>query len=352
MSKIIRRLIIIFLAIVLIGLVFILPSFGRRLSSVAAEETHFLLVTAGPGATTTPTAFQPLAATDTYIPTEYPTSTPTKIPKPTRIKPANSTEGASGIVQPENQVNIMLLGSDLLPRGGGYRTDVIILVTVNTKEKTVNVTSFPRDLYVYIPGWTEQRINTAFPHGGFQALQRTLSHNFGFEPDYYVMINLWSFEKIVNDLGGININVPRGICDSNWGHGQSHCVSAGPHTFYGREALWYVRSRQTTNDFDRNVRQQLALEAMLDRFFALDTLTKIPDFYETYQQHVTTNLDLSTVISLVPTAAKLTDRSRIKQYYINQSAVIDWVTPGGGQVLLPKYTAIHKILKKALNSPE
>ena len=120
---------------------------------------------------------------------------------------------------------------------------------------------------------------------------------------------------------------------------------------YGKEALWYVRTRKTTNDFDRNVRQQLALEAILDRFFSLDIIGKIPDLYGTYKENVVTNLDLGTVLDLVPTALKLKDQNRITQYYINDSVVTDWVTPGGAQVLLPNYAKIRSILKQALNSP-
>ena len=351
MSKIVRALIIITIAVVLLALVLLLPFFGRRLTSLAAESKNNFLITSDPNATSTPTAFPPLAATQTYFPTDYPTSTPTLTPKPDRIVPASSTEGVDPIPQPDGQVNIVLLGSDLLPYGDSYRTDVVILVTINTQDQTVNVTSFPRDLYITIPGWTNQRINTAFPHGGFKTLQRTFLHNFGFQPDYFVLINLWSFEYIVNDLGGITMNVPRTLCDNKWGHGQSHCVYPGPHHFYGREALWYVRSRETTNDFARNVRQQQALEALLDRFFELGTLTKIPSLYQTYRDNVRTNLDLSTVVSLIPTATKLSDRSRIQQYFINESAVTHWVSPGGGQVLLPNYGRIRNILSKALNSP-
>jgi LCP family protein required for cell wall assembly len=264
---------------------------------------------------------------------------------PTRNKAVTS------IIQPEDQVNILLLGSDLLPNGAGFRTDVIILVTVNKADKTVSVTSFPRDLYLYIPGWTDQRINTAYPHGGFNTLRQTFSHNFGFSPDYFILINLWSFEYIVNDLGGINVNVPRTVCDNNWSGSNYHCVYAGTQHLYGKEALWYVRTRKTTNDFDRNVRQQLALEAILNRFFSLDIIGKIPDLYKTYKENVVTNLDLGTVLDLVPTALKLKEPGRVNQYYINDSVVTDWVTPGGAQVLLPNYANIRSILKQALNSP-
>ena len=211
------------------------------------------------------------------------------------------------IPQPDGQINIVLLGSDQKYKGYIGRTDTIILVTINTKEDTISVTSFPRDLYIYIPNWTSQRINSAFSHGGFSSLQKTFLHNFGFKPDYYILINLQAFEYIINNLGGIYVNVPQTICDNNWNHGSFHCVYPGNQHLYGKEALWYVRSRKTTNDFSRNVRQQLVLNGILDRLFALDTISKIPKLYNNYVNNVTTNLDLGTIISLAPTAEKLSD---------------------------------------------
>jgi len=309
------------------------------------------VIKAPAGSTPTATAFQPLLATATYLPTDYPTPTPTPTPTPIIIRPISHEQGVDPIQEPEHQVNIMLLGSD--QREGAYtgRTDTMILVTINTKENTVHVTSFPRDLYVYIPGWKDQRLNAAFPHGGFEVLQETLAYNFGFRPDYYIMVNFWAFEYFVDDIGGFYLNVPRTVCDDKWGGGESHCVYPGTRHMDGREALWYVRSRETTNDFDRNYRQQLVLQAILDRMLALKTLTRIPQLYKTYSKHVTTDLDLGTVLSLIPTAAKLSDKSLITQYFINQNSITHWVSPTGAQVLLPNYEVIRVILKAALNSP-
>ena len=303
------------------------------------------------GSTLTATAFQPLLSTATSVPTEYPTPSPTPTPTPIIVRPIGHERGVDPIPEPEHQVNIMLLGSD--QREGAYtgRTDSMILVTINTKENTVNVTSFPRDLYVYIPGWKDQRINAAYPHGGFECLQETMAYNFGVRPDYYIMVNFWAFEYFVDDLGGFYINVPRTICDDKWGGGESHCVYPGTHHMNGREALWYVRSRVTTNDFDRNKRQQLVLQAILERMLALKTLTRIPQLYKTYSKHVSTDLDLGTVLSLIPTAAKLSDNSLINQYFINQDAIEHWISPTGSQVLLPNFEAIRIVLRAALNSP-
>jgi LCP family protein required for cell wall assembly len=342
-----KRYLIFIIVIILLGLVFLGLQLGAGLSfsKPAGQSVSFL------GGTPTPTAFQPLESTSTYYPTDYPTPTITLTPTPAQIVPVSNTRGVDPIIQPENQINILILGSDQKYKGSIGRTDSIILLTINTEEETISVTSFPRDLYIYIPRWTDQRINTAFAHGGFPLMQETMLHNFGFKPDYYILVNLWAFEYFVNDLGGVYVDVPRTICDDKWGYGLSHCTHPGRQLFYGKEALWYVRSRFTTNDFDRNYRQQLVLSAILDRLISLNTLTKIPQLYDTYIKNVTTNLDLQTVVSLSPTALKMTDKSRINQYFITENMITNWITPSGAQVLLPNFRVIRNMLNKALNAP-
>ncbi len=347
-----NRLLILIVVILLLGSIIAFPIFGVRLIYSATPESKRAVITPPPGSTPTATAFQPSSPTETYIPTAYPTSTPTITPTPKPTKPASRyPAGARPIAEPEGQVNIVILGSDQHANSAGFRTDVIMLLTVNTKLDTVNITSFPRDLYVFIPGWTNQRINTAFPKGGFKTLKNTFEYNFGFQPDYYVLVNLWLFERVINDLGGIYVNVPYTLCDNKWNGAQHHCVYPGKRHMYGKEALWYVRSRQTTSDFDRNRRQQQVVQAVFQRALALNTLGKIPKFYNTYKNSVQMNIPLKTILSFLPTATKLKDTSRINQYYIDKKAVSSWVTSGGAQVLLPRSGKIRSILKQALNSP-
>lgn len=342
-----KRYLIFIIGFILLGLVILGLQLMSRLpfSKPSGRSISSL------GGTPTPTAFQPLESTPTYYPTDYPTPTPTLTPTPGNIVPVSNTLGVDPITQPDHQINILILGSDQKYKGSIGRTDSIILLTINTEEGTVNVTSFPRDLYIYIPRWTDQRINTAFAHGGFQLMQATMLHNFGFKPDYYLLVNLWAFEYFIDDLGGIYVNVPRTICDDKWGYGLTHCVYPGRQLFKSKEALWYVRSRTTTNDFDRNYRQQLVLSAILDRLISLNTLTRIPQLYGTYVNNVTTNLDLATILSLSPTGLKLTDKSRITQYFITEAMITNWISPSGAQVLLPNFQMLRNMLNKALNSP-
>ena len=88
---------------------------------------------------------------------------------------------------PDNQLNILLLGCDDFS-DNGFRTDVIMLLSLNPKHRSINLISFPRDLYVTIPGYWSNRINTAWGLGGFDLLADTFQANFGIHP-CYMMVN-------------------------------------------------------------------------------------------------------------------------------------------------------------------
>jgi LCP family protein required for cell wall assembly len=192
-----------------------------------------------------PTPFQPLAPTPTYIPTLFPTPTnppPTLAPTqgvisgetrtwadhpgPTVWPDIEIPAPVGLLAQPAGQVNILLLGSDQRPNTGGFRTDTMILLTINPEQGTASMTAFPRDLYVYIPGWTVQRLNTAHQFGGFESTALTFEYNFGVRPDHYVLVNLWSFESAIDSLGGIDVDVAMTLTDHRDGYGY-YTVSAG-----------------------------------------------------------------------------------------------------------------------------
>ncbi|MBN1666425.1 MAG: LCP family protein [Anaerolineales bacterium] len=301
------------------------------------------------GATPTPTPFQPLPPTPTYLPTSYPTLLPSSTPA------SELTSGEGGPVAtlaiPGEQINILLLGSDQRPYEGGFRTDTIILVNINLETDRVSMTSFPRDLYVYIPGWTYQRINTAMGYGGFPLLAETLEYNFGVRPEYYVMVNFWAFVQTIDSLGGITVNAGRTLSDHRDGYG-TYTVSAGPNWMDGETALWYARARYTSSDFDRGRRQQEIIRALFDRLLSLDAVQRAPELYDIYSQNVTTDLGWQEIAPLLPIAARIgTDSQSISQYYIGPAEVIPWTTPGGAQVLLPRETAIRAVLQQALGNP-
>ena len=322
------------------------------------------LVKAGSNSTKTPTPFQPNGPTSTLAP---PTSTPTATATNTAtftLTPTATDEILGSVnvpppvritdPMPDGMVNLMVLGSDYRP-GAGYRTDVIMLFSINTKKGTVSVTSFPRDLYVEIPGWMIQRINTAQAHGGFNMLQETMQFNFGVKPQYYIMTNFQGFTGIIDSLGGIDVNIGQALydtCDLPWSSYGWCSVAAGTLHMDGATALWYVRSRHSSSDFDRTRRAQEVMLALFKKTMNLDAIQHFPDLYNSYLSSVETNMDLKTMLSLLPVATQvLADNSRIHQYRVGPDAAVGYITNEGANVLLPNYEAIKQILTQAIFGP-
>lgn len=328
-----------------------LPTRNGYPVALAQAEPTSTLVMAPPNATPTPTPFQPLPPTEAYYPTAISEPTAETIPPTPTAEPffpPSSSVNTGTIEQPEGQMNILLLGSDRRPWDTIFRTDTIILATLNIEQGTVHLTSFPRDLYVTIPGWGQQRINTAYQHGGFVALSDTLESNFGVRPDHYVLINFSAFKKVVDSLGGLEVEVAEDVAD--YKDGIWTTISAGTAHMDADMVLWYVRTRKTTNDFARGRRQQEVLNALFNKFLSLDGVRRVPEFYEIYKDSVETDLSFPDVVRLLPMVAKMTDSSHIKHYYIGSEQVWDWISPDGGMVLLPRQDAIMEVLRKALSA--
>jgi LCP family protein required for cell wall assembly len=304
------------------------------------------LVTVPPGATATPTPFQPLAPTDVFLPTNTPLPSFTPLPPTPTFAPASQGD-KSDFRQPSGQINILLLGSDQRPGGRIFRTDTIILATLNPELGTVNLTSFPRDLYLMLPGYGMQRINTAYEFGGIKMLFNTFQQNFGVRPDHYVLINFSSFKQVIDSLGGLDVDVAQTVSD--YRDGRWYTVQAGMVHMNADDALWYVRTRKTTNDFARTRRQQEVLHAIFNKMLSINAIKRVPELYGIYHSSVTTDLGFTDIVRLLPFAARLTDTSQIHNFYIGPGQVYDWITPDGGMVLLPRPDAIQAVLRKSLN---
>lgn len=323
-----------------------------------------ILIGAPLDATPTPTAFQPIPPTITNTPLPLPTLTLT--PTPTQslfnlipdaptiwddIIGENSPLPAPLFFKPPNQFTILLMGSDQRPDDTQYRTDVMMLLVINQELKTVSLVSFPRDLYVTIPGWRMDRINTTQAKGGFELTAQTLEYNFGIRPDHYALIRFDGFQAIIDSLGGIDVQVEKELADQRTGRGW-FTVSPGAVHMNGEMALWYVRSRYTTDDFDRGRRQQEVLVGLFNRLLSLDVLLKIPDLYNQVQTIIKTDLTLDDIISLAKIAPDFSNLSRIRQYAISREHVYPYLHPyTGAAVLLPYQEPILTIFEQALNIP-
>lgn len=269
--------------------------------------------------------------------------------------------------QAADRVNVLLLGIDR--RGGtgwGHLTDTIIIVTVDPANKTAGMLSIPRDLQLPIPGNGEDRINTAnvwgetqgYPGGGPALLERTIESNFGIAIDYYVIIDFKGFEKIVDTLGGLDVDIPKALHDTKYPdplpgdpyHYTTIRFDPGLQHLDGESALQYARSRMSTTDFDRAKRQQQLLLAIRSKALSLNLIPKLPTLAATMMNSVKTDITLDEMVELASWAPQI-DMGNLKQLVLEKPYVYGYRREDGAAVQLPKWDLIQPAVAELFTAP-
>lgn len=276
--------------------------------------------------------------------------------------------GVTGVPLPDyeqkERVNILLLGIDKRPDESIARTDTMILVTVDPNTKTAGMLSIPRDLWVSVPGYYEDRINKAFflgeqdkyPGGGPALAMKTIQYNLGVPIHFYVQVDFHGFEQIVDTLGGIDVYVSETIDDptypdNNYGYDPFY-IEAGQHTLNGYNALRYARTRHTPgSDFSRARRQQQVLMAIRDKALQLGMVPKIPELWNTMAGTVETDLQLVDIVELAQLADEI-DTGNIKSAVIDHTMTLDYIADTGAQVLLPLRDKIKVVIDEMFAQTE
>ncbi len=330
-----------------------LPLQQQAPPGLAYPDQSIVLITDDPHALPTLTPFQPHLVTATATPkATLPAPSPTHTAIPPTVEPPTAPAPVDTVAPPaEGVVNILVLGSDLRPQDPSFRTDIILWVAVNKGKKTVSVISFPRDLWVYVPGVGMQRINTSQEFGGFAETQLMFQTNFGYRPDHYMLTSFSGFINIIDLLGGIDVDAAVNLTDSCDIPGQNGTCSVGPGVVHmdSKLALWYVRSRYSTSDIDRGRRAQEVLLALFRRLISLDALKQAPQLFEQLHGMVETDLSIGDFLPLLPVAAAIGDGSSIYRYSIGYSEAYDWTTVDGARVLVPYPGAIQAIIAKIVS---
>ncbi len=253
-------------------------------------------------------------------------------------------------------LNIVLIGSDqdVDPSDPSFRTDSMLVVSINRTTNTVSMLSLPRDLYVYIPTYGMQRLNVAYgygqsigfqPGGGFGLLQQTVLYNFGIPLHYYARISLNGFKSIIDSFNGVDIAVDCPISDLRYqgpvtqrtpepSEYTPFDLKPGYYHMNGAFALWYARVRKSTSDFDRSRRQQQVLRAMWRTAREQNLAAKIPELWGPITSVMQTNLSLPDILSLVPVAlaAKPGD---IRSFYMSKGYELQHFAADGADVQIP-----------------
>jgi LCP family protein required for cell wall assembly len=260
----------------------------------------------------------------------------------------------SGVVDFDSGPSVslyMILGSDYRPQAG-YRTDVLMLIALDKQSGKMSFVSFPRDLWVSIPGYGEQRINTVMQLGGYQLLAETLQANFGVYPTQYAMIDMAGFLEVIDVLGGITFETDSytgDACETSMDPDRWCEVGPGTVTLDSQWALWYVRARYNSSDFDRMRRTQEVVKAVMDKITSPAGLLKVPELLRIYDTEVESNINPDQVLGLTQLGLDFNASEDIRRFTIGPDAVTSWTTPDGGAVLLPNIEAIQNILQQALS---
>ena len=172
--------------------------------------------------------------------------------------------------------NILLLGSDKRDPNSaegkkvtGQRSDVIMLVHISADSKHAYVSSFPRDLYVDVPGHGKDKINSALAYGGVPLATQTVQNYVGAKIDHVALVDFEGITGIVDSLGGVEVNVSESF------EGDGVQFNKGVQTMNGREALVFVRQRYQLSggDFARNANQRALLQGLVKKIISGGTLT-------------------------------------------------------------------------------
>lgn len=224
----------------------------------------------------------------------------------------------------DNIVNVLLVGVEEIEYA--QNTDVMIIASMNRDTNELSIISLMRDLYVQIPGHSNNKLNAAYSLGGIDLLYDTIELNFGVHMDGYVLVNFDTFETIVDLLGGISVTLTQDEASylnrTNYiSNPANRTVVAGTQLMNGNQALGYCRIRYVStgkeiNDFGRTARHRAILDAMFDKLMSKNLFQLV-----SFMNEVFSNVQLKTDISKTKFSEYLTEVvdlnvSALQQYRI------------------------------------
>lgn len=254
---------------------------------------------------------------------------------------------AEQIEKADHIINILLIGQDRRPSQGRQRSDAMILCTVNTDEKTLVMTSFLRDLYVKLPEYNgktyrDNRINTTYAIGGMPMLDDCLALNFGVNVDHNIEVDFSGFEKIINIVGGVDIELTVGEAGIVGGGAR-----AGINHLDGEQALNYARIRKLDSDFGRTNRQRKVLSALLAKAKTL-SLSQLQELLDAIIPLITTDMSNGDIMGYLLDLFPILTKLELTTQYIPAEGTYRGAMVRGMSVLVPDMEANREILRETL----
>ena len=243
----------------------------------------------------------------------------------------------------QNMIHILLIGEDTRPSQTRGRSDAMILCSFCLPQKKMTVTSFMRDLYVTIPGYTDHKLNSAYAWGGMKLLSETILLNFEIEIDACFAVNFQTFESVIDILGGVDILLTAEEAE------YLGC-SLGVTKLNGSEALMYARIRSIgQGDFERTDRQRKIIQSLTEQCKTVG-VGQLHLVLEELLPLVRTNTDQTNIIeyglTLIPILAGGCETEKL---CIPAEGTYEYTWAKGMSVLLPNLEENRKILRQVLS---
>ncbi len=218
---------------------------------------------------------------------------------------------------------MLLMGIDstdeVLDKNAIANGDTLILITFNPKTLNATMISIPRDSYVPIACWSDKAENKITHAAGYgtDCMMQTIEDYFGINIDYYAKINFKGLVKLVDALGGVDVNVDadQTLCTDDSSRGGQVCINPGPQTLNGEQALVYARNRKqlANGDFGRGLHQQEIVMAIIDKIKDIDKVSTFTNILDTISNSMDTNLTTKQLLSFYNIGKDIAKRSASKE---------------------------------------
>ena len=196
-----------------------------------------------------------------------------------------------------NGTTLLLLGVDS-KAGEPARSDTILLMRFNPRTHTINQLSIPRDTRVQMPNGSYDKINTAMFWGGPSLAVQAVKRFLGVDVNHVMVVDFKGFPRLVNAVGGVDMNVPKTISTIAGGRGRIVVFKQGMYHFDGKYAMIYVRIRYADDDFHRAARQQQFVQALQKKIAQPSNITKLPEIGTKFMSGVATDLTTNQILEL------------------------------------------------------
>ena len=239
------------------------------------------------------------------------------------VKDIENTEEATIV---DGITNILLVGTDGEYIEKGNRSDGIMLITIDSKNKDIKLSSIARDTYVDIPGYSKEKLTHAYAYEGIDLLKEVFKENFDLDIDKYIAVNFVSFMDIMDELGGVEVNVEEKdikeinkYIDACYGYYKNkdekekeYIKEAGVQRLNGYQALAFSRIRYTDSAFARDNRHREVAQSVYKEFAqkGVDTYKRCADIV---LNNTKTNISPMEMMNLAYTVLKINDKD-IEQF--------------------------------------